>query len=298
MLTEEYIKLKENATHGDFMVPLIVYDAHIPYNYTFYPIHWHDEVELIYVHYGTFDINLNLKTYTLKKGDLVFLSPGTLHGFRQHKNDTMCITTILFNINILGVQIPDACSLKYFTPLLEGKYTYNPIITSDNQNYQKLVDCFTKLKDNYRQTPPLYELELKYELFKMFKYLFSSVFKEVYSTPEIKEENVKNIKTILDYIKDNYSKEITIDELAQLLNFSKSHFMRFFKKNLGLTAIDYINEYRLNVSSNLLVNTNLTITEIATKIGISNVSYFNRLFKKHFQVSPMQYRKNFYQKTK
>ena len=132
----------------------------------------------------------------------------------------------------------------------------------------------------------------------MFKYLFSSVFKEVYSTPEIKEENVKNIKTILDYIKDNYSKEITIDELAQLLNFSKSHFMRFFKKNLGLTAIDYINEYRLNVASNLLVNTNLTITEIAIKIGISNVSYFNRLFKKHFQVSPMQYRKNFYQKTK
>ena len=68
--------------------------------------------------------------------------------------------------------------------------------------------------------------------------------------------------------------------------------MKFFKKYMGITCIDYINDYRLNIATNLLETTDIQVMEIANKVGISNVSYFNRIFKKKFNLTPKEYRKN------
>ena len=124
-------------------------------------------------------------------------------------------------------------------------------------------------------------------------YLLFSYFLE----PEIKETSVKdnttrNIKTILDYIDENYMNPITIEELAESVNLSKHYFMRFFKKYMGMTCIEYINDYRLNIATNLLLTTGLQITEVAAKIGITNLSYFNRIFKKKYNMTPKEYRYN------
>ena len=83
---------------------------------------------------------------------------------------------------------------------------------------------------------------------------------------------------------------ITIDELADTVNLSKHYFMRFFKKYMGMTCIEYINDYRLNIASNLLLTTRVQITEVAASIGITNLSYFNRIFKKKFHMTPKEYR--------
>ena len=61
---------------------------------------------------------------------------------------------------------------------------------------------------------------------------------------------------------------------------------------MGITCIDYINDYRLNIATNLLETTDIQVMEIANKVGISNVSYFNRIFKKKFNLTPKEYRKN------
>ena len=105
-------------------------------------------------------------------------------------------------------------------------------------------------------------------------------------------DTTRNIKTILDYIGDNYTEPITIDELAEKVGLSKHYFMRFFKKYLGMTCIEYINDYRLNVAANLLLTTSCQITEVASRVGISNLSYFNRIFKKKFAMTPKEYRYN------
>ena len=83
-----------------------------------------------------------------------------------------------------------------------------------------------------------------------------------------------------------------IKDLASVINFSEHYFMKFFKKYMGITCIDYINDYRLNIATNLLETTDIQVMEIANKVGISNVSYFNRIFKKKFNLTPKEYRKN------
>ena len=66
--------------------------------------------------------------------------------------------------------------------------------------------------------------------------------------------------------------------------------MRFFKRHMNMTSIEYLNQYRLEMASRQLAETNLSVTSIALESGFNNISYFNRVFKRKFGVTPMEYR--------
>lgn len=288
---DRFIELKEDAKHGDYMLPVALYWSIIPDFFTSYPMHWHEEVEILYIVEGKLDINLDLKTYTAKEGDIVFMSPCALHSFKQHENVKTRFVNLVFHMRILGTSIPDACTVKYLRPFMESEYEYNPVINSENENYEAIKSCFLNFKRECDLKEEFYELKIKSEIFNLFYLLFNSVLIKKESSKEVSGEAIQNIKMILDYIQENYKEVITVEELAKLLNFSKSHFMRYFKKYMGITCIEYINQYRLNRAANLLTTTDLTVTEIAEEVGISNLSYFNRQFKRFFDVSPLQHRK-------
>ena len=102
---------------------------------------------------------------------------------------------------------------------------------------------------------------------------------------------INNIRLVIDYIQENYQRLLTIQELAGLLHLSEPYFMRFFKKHTGMTCVDYMNDYRMERAVELLQTTNLSIMEISMQVGMHNISYFNRLFKKKYQMTPKEYRK-------
>ena len=112
-----------------------------------------------------------------------------------------------------------------------------------------------------------------------------------------KQETVEHIKIVVDYIQENYQNVLTIGELAALLHFSEPYFMRFFKKHTGTTCVDYINDFRMNKATELLTTTNISIMEVAMQVGMHNISYFNRMFKKKYQMTPKEYRKENMQQT-
>ena len=92
------------------------------------------------------------------------------------------------------------------------------------------------------------------------------------------------------YIEENYQHPISIDEISDVCHFSSSHFMKYFKKVMGTSFTDYLNEYRLSMASRLLLSSSDNILEIAAECGYDNLSYFNRLFKKKYGVTPSAYR--------
>ena len=85
--------------------------------------------------------------------------------------------------------------------------------------------------------------------------------------------------------------KMTVKEIADRVEFSESHFMRYFKENMGSSFVDYLREYRLTMAARLLVASDATILSIAEEVGFDNLSYFNRAFKKHYGVTPSQYRR-------
>ena len=99
------------------------------------------------------------------------------------------------------------------------------------------------------------------------------------------------MKIILKYVETNYMRKITIAEVAASVEFSESHFMRYFKEVMGTSFIDYLREYRLTMAARLLIASDADILNIAEEVGFDNLSYFNRAFKKHYGMTPSQYRK-------
>ena len=91
------------------------------------------------------------------------------------------------------------------------------------------------------------------------------------------------MKTILNYVQENYNRDISIEEISKLCNFSEYYFMRFFKKYSGTSCLKYINNYRLEKAAELLKSTAYSITDISLECGFNNLSYFNKLFKRKYK---------------
>ena len=98
------------------------------------------------------------------------------------------------------------------------------------------------------------------------------------------------IAPALSKIFKDYSKKLTVDELARMCRISKYHFCRIFKKEMSATVIQYITSYRISLAEAMLKSTDKTIDEIASSCGFNDVSYFYRAYKSTTGVSPKQTR--------
>ena len=90
------------------------------------------------------------------------------------------------------------------------------------------------------------------------------------------------MKTVLKYVENHYTEKLTIDDMAELTYYSKSHFMKFFKAHMGIGFTEYLNDYRLTMAARLLKSSDDSILMIADASGFDNLSYFNRIFKRKY----------------
>lgn len=104
------------------------------------------------------------------------------------------------------------------------------------------------------------------------------------------KESVTSI--VLKYMKNNLSENITLDKLAQLVHMEKNYLVRIFKNAYGQSPINALISMRMEHASDLVVNTNMPITEIATLCGYTSPSYFISEYKRHFGETPLHRRKN------
>lgn len=106
-------------------------------------------------------------------------------------------------------------------------------------------------------------------------------------TPKTFDNVVEDVRS---YIEENINSDLSIATLAQQYNYNEKYLGRLFKTRTGYTIHEYCNYLRLTKAKKLLRSTNLSISEVAVQSGYNNVTYFIRVFKKHTQLSPLQYR--------
>ena len=102
-----------------------------------------------------------------------------------------------------------------------------------------------------------------------------------------------NIIRVIKHVEDNYSEPICVSELCKNFNINKCYFCKLFKKETGLTFIQYLNNFKVEKSKELLKDSNLSLLEIAFEVGFTNQSYFSTIFKKVTGISPLDYRNSF-----
>lgn len=114
-------------------------------------------------------------------------------------------------------------------------------------------------------------------------------------TGQVEEFHAHDVSTVIKeaihFMKENHQKEITLDDLARNFHLSRFHFSHLFKKEVGLSVMEFFNKLRIDKSLYYLETTDLTIQEIALKSGFQDSNYFSRLFKKYINSSPTEYRR-------
>ncbi|TAE74934.1 MAG: AraC family transcriptional regulator [Bacteroidetes bacterium] len=129
-------------------------------------------------------------------------------------------------------------------------------------------------------------------ILQIFHIISTENSKEFFSEPiEIRENNTARMTKIANFTLKNFRKKISLDEVADVANLTKSAFCRYFKKEKGKNYIDYVNELRIMYASDLLKNTEMSIIQIGLEAGFENNSHFFGVFKKVVKKTPLQYRK-------
>lgn len=281
--TELSPEQKENAKHGEAFFPVRKYFTRLAPDYPVIPNHWHDEAELTLVTKGQCIYHIDLKEYSAEKGDILFIPPQILHSIAIRDCDEYFSDTYVFHMNFLGGNATDICSTRYLTPIMNQELTLPYLITPKHPVYASLYKCFCQISSLHSNEIPGYELALKSLLlqavFLLMQYSSENI-TDMSKTPTDK------LKSVLDHIELHYPEAISVSELAKLCCFSDYHFMRFFKKHMNMTCVEYINNLRLEKSVEQFEHGNTSILDVSLSVGFHNLSYFHRAFKKKYHVTP------------
>jgi AraC-like DNA-binding protein len=124
----------------------------------------------------------------------------------------------------------------------------------------------------------------------ILRYLLSLLRKETTENIEHMIKRIKPFEPVLDYLEKNYSKKVTLDEMAALVHLQPTYFSSVFKKVFGMAPVEFVISKKLDKAQSLLFFTDKSIKEIAFEIGFKDEFYFSRIFKKYLGISPTKYR--------
>lgn len=287
----EYENYHEKKTHGSSAFPYITYPCSIPLDFSKVPLHWHDEMELIYIKKGCGIVTVDFNYYPVSAGDIVIILPGQLHSIEQKKGQSMEYENIIFQIAMLFPRQDDLCVNEYFLPLLQHQLSVPTYLSKDWEAYDQAAACLDQADLLCGTRPAAYELAVKSQLFQFFYVLCSHSVKADQMPDSGKKRALDKTKLILKYIETNYAQKLTIKEMAEACGFSQSHFMKFFKSAFGTSFVTYLKEYRLTMAARLLLSSSASVLDIAQETGFDNLSYFNRSFKAMYGTTPRDFRK-------
>ena len=193
---------------------------------------------------------------------------------------------IIFDLELLG-GTDDLCAEKYLLPLQSGRLPLPEHLVKVDPSYRRAAACLREIEEVNRTRFSGYELIIKADLLHFLAILIQE---EKTRLPAETADTLR-LKTILQWLSAHYTEALRVEDAAAVCSFSSSHFMRWFRQMTGQSFIAFLNDYRLNLAADALRTTDDSILTIATQCGFANLSYFNRAFKAHFQMTPRAYRK-------
>jgi len=254
-------------------------------NFVDMSIHWHDDIELIYITEGMIRHRINNKLITLHKGEGLFINSRQLHLLISDNSECQ-LYCLIFKPMIL-------CSSKY----VEDRYV-TPVIRDNNLPYIHLSETVGWQNEILQKIAGICELSEKKGnelsmlsgLSEMWRVLSDNVLKIDYSDMS---DNISSnqMKDMIVYIQNNYDSDITLDDICRIGNVGKTKCTELFKDYSNMTPMEYARAYRLEKSLPLLRDSDKSIAEIAYTVGFSGASYFSEYFKKTFRCTPLAYRK-------
>lgn len=275
ILRSSFFKNEQNLPDGYELESRYVYDY---------------ELEFFVDSSASGSIIVNNKKYDLKKGDIMFRYPG------QSAQGIMSYSCYLICFDLLGNTGKDPKSYEIskkqsFQNLYQNTVlnTIPTVFHPDSPgHYQSL---FARIFKEYVENNPASPLLLRARLLEIIYKIFSEISQPSDNNNITSSSHQIELENTIEYIKNNLDKKITLEQLSRVAKLSPNHFHKIFTKTIGTTPNKYITCLKLKKAKKLLVTSTLNISEIALQCGYQNIPYFSIIFKKYFNISPLEFRK-------
>lgn len=248
--------------------------------------HWHDDVELIVVQSGVMDYNVNGEIIHMESGDGIFVNARQLHyGFSTEHNECEFICILLHPLRLCSSL---RLEQRYLTPLLADESIPCCHLSPGVDWQRQILEDAAAMYDS--RDAEAAELQCQSLFYRIWWNLYTNLH------PSRKPQQVVNrrlasLKAMLAYIEANYQSHITLDHISAAGNVGKTSCCNLFQKYVNQAPNVYLINYRLGKGAELLASTDLSVAEICYEVGFSGASYFAEMFRKRYNCSPSQYRK-------
>ena len=252
--------------------------------------HWHDEIAFIYILSGKMYYEINGKKVLLNEKDCIMVNARQMHYGSSVQKQECEFLCILFHPSLLSAS--RLLYQDYVLPVIESRTPEYLLWESNTQKKRDVTGFLTHIAHLKESAVSGYELEVIGALHALWRRIYGYC-QSLFPTDSGQESSdIALSKTMVSYIYQHYSDKITLDEIATSGNVCRSKCCAIFRRYLQQSPIDFLNAYRLRVSSSLLKNTELDITQIALSCGFNHLSYFSKLFLRYYGCTPSQYRKS------
>lgn len=287
---EEQKSFHENVNHGTVDFPYAIYHVRIPLHITSYPLHWHKEIEFIYVIDGTLTVSVNSRKFEMNRGDISVILPEQPHALFQYKNEEANYINIVFDLEYLHSQgTTNYLYNKYIAPFVKGERSldsYIPNNTALNREMRPYItELFNSRHESYTEDGLL--------IISALIHLMHTVYKRSgEATQDLITEHIKadKVKKAIYKVQNCFPQHLTIAFMADICGVSESHFMKIFKDVTKQSFNEFLVNYRLEVAAKQLRETELKVIDIAVACGFNNHSYFTRAFIRKYGMTPTKFK--------
>lgn len=258
-----------------------------------YPPHFHDDLEIVYILEGSINLKNGYYSYTLSQGDVFILNDREIHSFVKTDSSNM-VMMLQIDLNYFSNYYGDLRQ-KFF--ITDGN--------NDEESVDVLRNLMGKIMMEVLEKGYGYEHKVIESTHNLISSLLSDFQYEAGSIEEGKHADLKNkgnrvlasrLRRITDYMYDNYTRKLTLNEIAENEHLSIYYLSHVIKEATGLSFQDLLSFIRVDESEKLLLETNKKIGTIAEEMGFSAVRYYIKHFKNWFDIHPQDYRKKYGEK--
>jgi len=240
------------------------------------PSHWHEFYEIsLMINKG--ESVLTNTTTPFEDAVITFCTPADIHG-ASFMLDTVEDFTISFSPNIITNE-----TLHFILANTNG-FSYS--VPKDKLPFY--ISIFTEFENNYFKNSTSHKL---YSV-NIIEFLILNLISQTNNNKKPSKTYSSSVTRIIDYIRKNFSKNISLINIANFIHLSESYTSYIFHKETGKSITQYLSELRLEKAAHLLSYTTNSIAEISVFSGFNSIKTFQRLFKNHYGKTPSEYRKN------
>lgn len=247
----------------------------------------HDFWELCFVRRGNITIQIENTPFPLKENQLILISPNKKHSYHSVEGNQNKVFVICFDS---FSQALDAIAENIFTNEKTQQATMERIMEECRNTFRmNESEHLAVLDDPIFGGQQALLLQLEYLLICLVRSLSSEKSARIVF---FNDENFRSelAKVIMRYLRENIHKKITLSDVCERFNYSRSYICKCFKEQTGESLITCLNRLKAQEAARLLTETDNSVTDIAMGLGFRETKYFDSVFKKHYALTPVQYR--------